>query len=243
MKLKMINTVLITALMMIFLLPSNILAEEAPEASADIAVVSKYVWRGFELSDDSMVIQPSITVSHKGFSFNLWGNLDTDFYTTNDSDFNETDMTLSYATGLGPIGLDMGYIYYALEGADTEEIYLSMGIDTVLSPSLTVYRDFDEFQGWYINLGISHSIDISDGMTLDLGGSVGYMSVDDTTYSEFHDGLISVGLTIPMSKYITFSPGISYSFGLSKEADTAIMAGPSADSDLFYGGITVSMAF
>jgi len=41
------------------------------------AVMSQYVWRGYELSRNSIVIQPSMTVGYKGFSVNLWGNLDT----------------------------------------------------------------------------------------------------------------------------------------------------------------------
>ena len=52
--------------------------EESPTASADVSILSKYVWRGYELSRrTSLVIQPSATVSYKGFGFNLWGNLDT----------------------------------------------------------------------------------------------------------------------------------------------------------------------
>ena len=224
----------------------NALAEEEikPSASADVAVLSKYVWRGFELSDDSIVIQPSVTVEYKDFSFNLWGNLDTDYYDMNsNSDFNETDMTLSYATSLGPVDLDIGYIYYALVGPDTEEIYISAGMDTFLSPTLTVYRDFNEFQGWYMNFSLSHSIEIGNRMTLDLAGSAGYMDVDNSNYNEMHDGLISVGLTIPLNKYFTLSPMIAYSFGLSSEADVAFETGPSHDSDFFSGGVTLSVAF
>ena len=62
----------------------NVRAEEGerPTASADISVLSKYVWRGYELNDDSLVLQPSVTVGYKGFSLNLWGNLDSDLVGT-----------------------------------------------------------------------------------------------------------------------------------------------------------------
>lgn len=33
--------------------------------------LSQYVYRGYELSSRSLVIQPSLTLSHKGFSLNL----------------------------------------------------------------------------------------------------------------------------------------------------------------------------
>lgn len=88
-------------------------AEEKPSASADMAIFSKYVWRGYELSDDSIVFQPSATVGYKGFSMNLWGNLDSDFddmdTVTNDkTEWTETDLTLSYDTSFGPVGLGGG---------------------------------------------------------------------------------------------------------------------------------------
>ena len=72
------------------------IAEDKPEADLTVGLYSQYIWRGYELSKDSIVIQPSMTVSYKGFGFNLWGNLDTEEYATNDNNFTETDMTLSY---------------------------------------------------------------------------------------------------------------------------------------------------
>jgi hypothetical protein len=67
----------------------NVRAEEgeAPAASADLSVLSNYVWRGYVLSDDSLVIQPSVTVGYKGFGLNLWGNLDSDFVGTDEADW------------------------------------------------------------------------------------------------------------------------------------------------------------
>jgi len=236
--------------------------EDKPTASADIGVFDKYVWRGYELSDDSVVIQPSTTISYKDFSFNLWGNLDTRTDdTTHSNQFNEIDMTLSYDKELGPVCLGAGYIYYGLDGLnDTEEIYLSMGIDTILSPTLTVYREIAHAPAWYFSFGLSHSFELPKDITLDLAGSVGYSYSDDADdlaeynsqlvatndpYRSFHDGLVSIGLTIPVTEYITISPGVSYSFPLTDDADNHISAtnAYSNDSDYVYGGATVSIAF
>ena len=49
-----------------------------PTAALDLGVFSQYIWRGFELSHNSVVIQPSATLGYEGFSFNVWGNMDTD---------------------------------------------------------------------------------------------------------------------------------------------------------------------
>jgi hypothetical protein len=242
---------------------TNLWAEDEakPSASADVGVFSQYIWRGYELSKDSVVIQPSATVSYKDVSFNLWGNLDTDVYTDSrdESQFNETDMTLSYNKSFGIVSLGVGYIYYALDAIDdSQEIYLSVGLDTLLSPSLTVYREISHLPSWYISLGISHSFELPKGITLDLGGSVGYYASDDdafvevddngnaTTdkYNAFHNGLISVGLTIPVGKYFSVVPVIAYSFPLTNEADNLIKSSSLSDkSDFVFGGVTASLSF
>lgn len=236
--------------------------EEKPEASADVGVFSKYVWRGYELSDDSVVIQPSVTVGYKGFGINLWGNLDTDVnHNSDESQFNETDMTLSYDRSFGSVSLGVGYIYYGLDGIDdSEELYLSISYDTLLSPTLTVYREISHLPAWYLSFGVSHSFDLPKEITLDLAGSVGYYyyeNADDghefdsnlvaTTeeYRNFHNGLVSAGLTIPLNKYFTLTPMVAYSFPLSTKADDHIAATStiSDDSDYFYGGVTASLSF
>jgi hypothetical protein len=213
------------------------------------------------------VIQPSVTVEYKGFSMNLWGNLDTDNEVTEQSEFNETDLTIAYDTSIGDFDIGVGYIYYALEGAnDPEEIYASICAAAIpLSPTLTVYRDITEFIGWYANLGLSHSFEFDNGMTLDMGGSVGYYYSDDdafvevdkvggvwvsTTdkYRDFHDANISVSLSIPLNNYFTLTPTIAYSLPLSDNADDLITSyneglGYSSDSDYFYGGLILSISF
>lgn len=238
--------------------------EVKPEVGVDVGAFSKYIWRGYELSDDSAVIQPSITVGYKGFSINMWGNLDTnlddmDSDTPNKSEFNETDLTLGYDRSLGPVGLGMGYIYYGLDGIDdSQEIYASIGLDIPLSPTLTAYREISHLPGWYFNFGISHSVELFKGVTLDFSGSVGYYSTDDEDfvtiddnleptmekYRNFHDGLVSIGLTIPIGKYITLCPTVAYSFPLSDDADNLLTSTSlSDDSDFFFGGATLSVAF
>jgi len=92
---------------------------DRPTASLDVAFLSQYIWRGYGLSRDSLVIQPSVTAGYKGFSLNLWGNLDTSFQGgkdyagdyKDDSKWNETDMTFSYGHSFGMVGLEAGFIY------------------------------------------------------------------------------------------------------------------------------------
>ena len=232
--------------------------EDKPTANLTVGAYSQYIWRGFELSKDSIVVQPSMTVGYKGFSANLWGNLDTDPYSSSTdatNNWNETDLTLAYGWAMGPVAFSVGYIYYALDGIDdTQEFFASAALNTLLKPTLTVYRDTDYYPGWYATLGVSHSFPVQGDITLDLGAQVSYLAADDSSpykeadgskYSNFHDGVLSVGLTVPVNKYITVSPKLSYTFALSDDAKDLMRTSSKDgnDDDFIYGGVAVSMAF
>ena len=225
--------------------------EEVPSADASVAFLSKYVWRGFELSDDSMVIQPSLTASYKGFSANLWGNLDTKYYQTDAHNWNETDFTLSYDGAYEKLGYGVGWIYYALEDVasanvranDTQEFYGTLSYDVLLAPTFTFYYDVSDFNGlWYANLAFSHTFMIAEKYGLDLGLSFGYLD-DNVSYAELHDGLLSAAMSFPIGKYIVITPEIYWSFALSSEASDLIELGPSNKDNFVYGGLSASFSF
>ena len=247
------------------LLPAK--AEEKPSADFSVSFLSAYIWRGFEFSKDSLVIQPSFTVSYKGFSANLWGNLDTDPYTPsreNDAtnNWNETDLTLSYGRGFFDdfLSAEVGYIYYALdESDDSQECFVSLGLDTLLSPTLTVYKEFAHYPHWYILLGITHAFEITEWASLELAASgsylysqdkVGYPEVDNgeetgDEFTGFHDGLISASLPMTFGEYFTVTPTLAYTFPLSGDAGDQIeyFSFTGDDDSFLYGGVTCSFAF
>ena len=146
-------------------------SEEKPTGDFTVTALSQYIWRGYELSRNSVVIQPSMTVGYKGFSANLWGNLDTKPYsptgdTSYASTWNETDFTLSYTKTLGLFNVGGGYIYYSLASLnkdapdrnDSQELFATVSLNTLLSPTLTVYKEIDHYRNWYFLFGISHSL-------------------------------------------------------------------------------------
>ncbi|MDZ7641762.1 MAG: hypothetical protein U5J62_07060 [Desulfurivibrio sp.] len=226
---------------------SAVAGEEAPTAEFAVDTYSQYIWRGYAFSRDSLVIQPSMTVGWKGFSANIWGNLDTDLWGTDSKKWNETDLTLAYDWSMDDFDLGAGYIFYGLDGAeDSQEVYLTAAYNTMLTPTLTIYRDFDAYPGWYLTLGVGHSFALSDTLALDLGAQVGYMDTDG--YDAFHDGQLSASISYPVGQYFTITPTLAYSFALSSEAeDTLEVANFGAigksDANFFYGGLSVSMAF
>ena len=236
-------------------------AEEAPSGKLSVAALSQYIWRGQELSYESIVVEPSMTVSYLGLSANLWGNLDTDPYESEeDQKWNETDFTLSYGKAFDMLSLEGGYVYYGLDDfVDSQELFLSLSLDTLLSPGLTVYREFDNYEHWYFLLGISHSFQITEAVSLELSGSASYLKSEDEDaypeidsgaptgdkFSNLHDGVISASLPIGVTESVTITPSLAYTVPLSDDASDEMewRSTKGDDDSFFYGGVTVSMAF
>lgn len=242
---KLITGITATTLLLAAGIPFAMAEEEVPSADASVAFLSKYVWRGFELSDDSIVIQPSMTVAYKGFGMNLWGNLDTDYYATETNKWNETDWTLSYDGAYEKLGYGVGWILYALDGVhDTQEIYGTLSYNVITAPTLALYYDIDDFSGaWYANLGFSHSFMIGEKYSLDLGLAFGYLD-DGDSYNEFHDGNLSASMSFPVGKYFAITPEIYWSFPLSGTSGDLIESASISNNDNFvYGGVSASFSF
>jgi len=242
---KLLTGFTATALLMAAGAPAVMAEEEVPSADASVSFLSQYIWRGYELSKDSIVIQPSLSVGYKGFGANLWANLDTELYGTDTQKWNETDYTLSYDGAYEKLGYGVGWIYYALDSTDdTQEWYGTLSYDVITAPSFTIYYDTDSFAGaWYANLAFGHSFMIGEKYSLDLGLSFGYLD-DNDGYAEFHDGNLSAAMSFPVGEYIAITPEIYWSFPLTSEAGDNIKDASFSDDDNFvYGGVSVSFSF
>ncbi|HRV45490.1 MAG TPA: hypothetical protein P5208_09320 [Smithellaceae bacterium] len=255
-------------------------APEQDKVTGEVAasILSAYIWRGQEMTRDSVVIEPSITANYKGFTAALWGNLDTNPYSAGDakhsSNWTETDFILSYAREFGIVKAGAGYIYYGLAGMtsngtdllDAQELFISLGLNTILAPTLTIYREIDHYHQWYATLAVSHTFSLHEKVGLKLAGSVSYLkSEDETTYpkfnsdsiatadkfNNFHDGVVSVSLPVAVAGSLTVAPTVSYVFPLSDDAKYEMRArglkgtaNPSdRDSSYVYGGVTLSLTF
>lgn len=73
-------------------MPAVSFAQDKVDSSVGADLVSGYVWRGQNLGGVS--IQPSASISYKGFSLTGWGSVGID-----KTDTKEFDLTLGYATG------------------------------------------------------------------------------------------------------------------------------------------------
>jgi hypothetical protein len=225
-----------------------------------------------------MVLQPSVTLNYKGFAINYWGNLDAKPYSvTNDNyaaKYNETDLTLSYTKKFGILQVTPGYIYYAYGAPnsdaptplDSQELFITLQLDTILSPTLTIYKEIAHYNQWYILLTVAHTFPLSKTVGLKLTAQASYLKSENAEtfprydsnalptadkYNNFHDGTISLCLPIAAYKTLTITPTISYTFPLGNDAEYEMkgrglkgMTNPAdKDSSFFYGGITFSYAF
>jgi hypothetical protein len=225
-------------------------SEAAIEVEGDVyaGVFDKYLWRGFDLSGGSPVAQAGADLSSGGFTFSYWSNwqLKDDIVLGSEVDsgeITETDIILDYSTDLGEmLSVSIGDIWYQLDGAeDTNELYVSATVNTLLSPTLSVYWDWDECkeEGLYFTLGVSHSLDLMEGLALNLGALVGYNQHSDYAvgdYSGFHNYELSASLDYALTGALSVSPSFTFSSGIDDDAKEAI------DSEIL-AGVNLTFAF
>ena len=238
--------------------------------NAEVALNSKYVWRGQTLAPDP-VLQPGLKVSFLGFGLGAWGNMDTSDFNGTKSQFNEIDYTLSYDLALPFISAGAGAIYYDFPNTDfeaTAEVYIYASVNVILSPKVIVFQDVDTYKGAYWELSIGHGFELSPGADLDLTGGLGLGSksylegyfgwtggdlsnpnqVTNFTGASMSNFYITASLPYRAFPFFTFTPMISYS-SLMGDAKDAVNAtnedNPRSeiDPDAFVFGMKISFNF
>ncbi len=224
----------------------------AAEGSFSTTFASLYVWRGQILSK-GFVAQPMVGVTLGGFNANLWSNIDLNNDEEDDDGIvmTETDFTLSYTVPVGPVSLTGGVIHYDFDGSDTQEIYLTTAVETLLNPTLSLYYDIDDGDGGFAVLAISQAIPAGP-VSLTAGASVGFnlgdkamgLNADGKDFTGLYYGEISLATSIPIFGHVSLDPRIAYSTSLGGDGEDAIKS-VSADGkkDTFYGSIAVTAAF
>ena len=180
-------------------------------------LMSKYVWRG-QLVNDEPVLQPAITFSYGDFSFGTWASMDlTDIAGSNERyHIQEVDYTLSYATSVTEnMDLEVGGIVYAFPSApDTAELYSGLTYSTPLvTPSITVYYDVEEAEGFYASIGVDRSFDLTEKVSLNVGASQGW---GDSSYDNYYFGVNDAGLNdLSLHSALSYSPNETTTFSAS----------------------------
>lgn len=241
-KLIVVGIVLILALMAA---NSTVLAADVT-GGAYAGIYDKYLWRGFNLSGSQPVAQAGLDLSLGGATLSYWGNLQlssADAAGLNAGEATEHDLILDYSFDLNElVSVSVGNIFYILDDLDdTHEAYLSVALNTILEPAVTVYYDWDEADedGLYFTAAVSHSYELSNVASLSLGALIGYNQESDYAvgnYSGWHNYELSAAVDYAINDQVTITPSLLYSSGISDEAKNLI------DSEVV-GGLTVAMSF
>ena len=266
------------ALLILAALTALPLAALAAEGSLYADVLSAYVFNG-QVGNDEAVFQPGLDVTGPfGFGFSLWANMDlTDsersWYPDSAGKWNEIDLGLNWTVPFeAPVSLTLGGLYYAYPQASSEieenddgsvsaskapadgsyEVFATLAAeDFFLSPSLKLCHDLDNTDDWIALFSLSHSVELMDALSLDLGATIGYAG---EYYVESNYGSDSgaapthaqVDAALNYALLESLSVGVKGSFSTILDSDMRDDIEDSdyyPDVDIFYGGVNVSYSF
>lgn len=187
-------------------------SEEEEEFSLSVGgsvdLVSRYIWRGFDITDDRPVVQPGFTLAHNssGLWLNVWSSQSIAARDlTRDAD--ELDLTFGFDHDLNDhIAISLGsisYFYPRLSTNEdfTSEVYGGLTLTGLpLSPNLSYYHDFKLGDGGYWAVGGAHSF-----RDLTLSMDFGFNDGQYTEKSGFLDAVFGASYDIALGSggYLT----------------------------------------
>lgn len=228
------------ALVIIGALAGAVPAKAQATFGVDLDLFSSYVWRGLSLTNKA-VAEPAVWVSFPAGNASVtvggWANVDLGKYDNladdisesgGSSGFNfaefdpyaEVGFTVGKATLTGGV---TAYIYPNDENApndfglltsdaNTVEIYGKVGLDTPLSPELSIYYDVDKIKGAYIEGSVSHSLAASEKVSIDLSALAGFSAgqgIPDDPLSDESSNFDDDGFThLDLSAGVPFTAGV-----------------------------------
>ena len=184
------------------------------QMSSTLALVSRYIWRGFDtIPNNKPSAQPSLTLNFgkSGLWFNLWSAI-----ALVDTDFVELDFIVGYdkvlskditlSTGVGYFTFP-SYPNYPDKNSTSPEIYLGTTFSSIpFSPRLTAYYDFNVGDGLYMSLDVQKSFPLGAKVfrsTFLLGYTTQYRN------SGFSDICFGISTDFVLRK-LTLTPSLNY---------------------------------
>ena len=203
-----------------------------------VTVLSKYIWRGFERSEDP-VAQGSLHAGVEGLTGAVFGTWDTEF-----DEWTEAQYSVEYRVTNEAGAFGIGYIYYDFpEGgavllpsdqgdpSSTQEVFVEITAGQQTYGSLQVYHDFDEGDGTYavFILGADTSL---GRVPIHCDASIGYNDKLFWSESAFSDAQVGIELPIRIGRNLVFTPMARYSFAIDEDLD-----------DHGFGGASLTLTF
>ena len=140
---------------------TNELEKTGFSVAVSMDVLSDYIWRGV-ICNDNPVWQPSVTLGYNAgdlgaVSFNVWSTFDathrrgTSTNSRRSCGAQEFDYTLSYANSIGPVGLEVGHIWYTFpnnNGHSDQDLYGTVSYNNdYVTPSASAYWNYSDSAG------------------------------------------------------------------------------------------------
>ncbi|MCB0317549.1 MAG: hypothetical protein KDD56_02245 [Bdellovibrionales bacterium] len=189
---------------------------------------SDYMFRGFNLYDGTS-IQPAVGLGYglsdsSSVNFSAWSHLSGEGGKSTATKFTEIDYTASYDVSFDNVGLSFGHIWYTYPADsdginDTSEFFASIAFDTFLTPTVSAYHDYEEFDAQYYELGLSHTVEtdaLGDGFNMTPYVTFAFASNADKVYAD--DGLVHVTFGVSFDAAIG-DVVLSPSLNVTREAD------------------------
>ena len=190
----------------------------------DQSLASKYVWRGI-LRNENLVNQGGVTAGLDTdlgtFSANIWYNMDLHDENDEEFTFTQVNYTIAWEKEFDMMTLGAGVISYTFP-EDTfsdesgTEVYASVGLNIILSPSVTAYYEVDSVNAAYISFGLGQDFEIEAlNTTLSIGGALGYAgggnseNFGDDFDGGFTDASLTASVTFDITESLRISPFIT----------------------------------
>lgn len=222
--------------------------------SAGVEYMSNYLWRGGYWYEDGAFF-PSVTFEAGGLSVGYVGEFsEDDFFDgeaakksdgTDVNDLHASDFGIDYSYSFSDsLSVGAGVWYYWFHNESENSFlsgYLSVTLDSVfLSPSLVYNHDYytgddadEKGKDFYMQFALSHDIEMTKEVSLNLGASCGYYRVKSwgSDYSGISDVDLSAGITASLGDVEISS---SFNYIIVPDKDFYELGDGSDDINRFY---------
>jgi hypothetical protein len=184
------------------------------EASLNVGFETLHVYRGADSSFGQAIVWESLDVE-------LFDFLHLNLFNGNsfDGEYGELTPTVYVHKDFGFADVAVGMIWYHFpgeDGVDSEEYFLRFNRELGAGFSATAWFSYNaRSEGWYHELKLNHSLELSDRLALQTSAALGY---SQDYRGDGDDGLdnltLTVGLPVKLNDSLTLTPSVGYAFAL-----------------------------
>lgn len=184
--------IILTALLCAFNI-NAVTAEEKVKGKLDVSYASDYYFRGASLGQDSIQVNAGASTSIN--QLDVFADVFTN-QTTGDGTGNTDIITIGAGGSLtNLLNVYGGLINVDVDGTGSElDAFVSFNLETVLDPSLTIYRNTDD-DLYTVEGSVSHTI-VTDPVDIKVTASAGTTDVTSSDTRTYVGGTVKISKTV-----------------------------------------------